>query len=120
MNFRKINKSLIAFGLAALYTINTFAATAVDVSSNHWAYTAIEDLKDRGIITYNRNNEFFPNNQMTYFEVAEILANATGYVNLQITTDVDETFKKQMIDNYNKQKPTLDAYASSNSGWDKI
>ena len=120
MNFRKINKGLMVFGLAALYTINTFAA-AVDVPSNHWAYSAIEDLKDRGIITYNSKNQFFPNNQMTFFEVAEIIANATGYVNVQLpTSNVDENFKKQIVENYNKQKPLLDTYSAKHSTWDKL
>ncbi len=120
MNFRKINKGLMVFGLAALYTINTFAA-AVDVPNNHWAYSAIEDLKDRGIITYNSKNQFFPNNQMTYFEVIEIIANATGYVNVQLpTSNVNENFKQQIIENYNKQKPLLDTYAAKHSTWDKL
>lgn len=110
----------MVFGLAALYTINTFAA-AVDVPNNHWAYSAIEDLKDRGIITYNSKNQFFPNNQMTYFEVIEIIANATGYVNVQLpTSNVNENFKQQIIENYNKQKPLLDTYAAKHSTWDKL
>ena len=132
MNFRKINRQLAIASVIALYTVNTFGATppgtmpsaskvtAVDVNSNHWAYKDINYLKDKGIITYNKNNQFFPNNQMTYFEVAQILANATGYVNLQITPNVDETFKAQIIANYEKQKPIIDKYAAGKSGWDNI
>lgn len=120
MKFRKFNKSLLALGLATLYTVSTFAAVATDVSANHWAYTAITDLENRGIVTYNSKGQFFPNNQMTYFEVADILAKATGYVNVEIATNVDETFKNQIINNYNNQKSTLASYATKYSTWDKL
>ncbi len=120
MKFRKFNKSLLALSLATLYTVSTFAATAADVPANHWAYTAITDLENRGIITYNSKGQFLPNNQMTFFEVADILAKATGYVNVEIATNVDESFKNQIISNYNTQKPTLTSYAAKYSTWDKL
>ncbi len=120
MKFRNFNKSLLALGLATLYTVSTFASVATDVSANHWAYTAITDLENRGIVTYNSKGQFFPNNQMTYFEVADILAKATGYVNVEIATNVDETFKNQIINNYNNQKSTLASYATKYSTWDKL
>ena len=78
MNFRKFNKSLLAIGLATLYTVSTFAATATDVAANHWAYAAVTDLENRGIITYNSKGQFLPNSTMTFFEVADILAKATA------------------------------------------
>ena len=120
MKFRKFNKSLLALGIATLYTVSTFAAVATDVPANYWAYGAIADLENRGVITYNSKGQFFPNNQMTYFEVADILAKATGYVNVEIATNVDETFKNQIISNYNSQKSTLASYATKYSTWDKL
>ena len=120
MKFRKFNKSLLALGLATLYTVSTFAATATDVTANHWAYAAITDLENRGIITYNSKGQFLPNNQMTFFEVADILAKATDYVNVDIATNIDETFKNQIINNYNAKKPILASYAAKYSTWDKL
>ena len=133
MNFRKINKQLAIAGIIALYTVNTFAATpagtmpsptnkvvASDVPTNHWAYKDINYLKEKGIITFNKNNQFYPNHIMTYFEVSQMIANATGYVNLQITPNVDEKTKADIIKNYQKQKPIIDKYAAGKSGWDTI
>ncbi len=131
MNFKRINKQLIIVSVVALHTMTTFASpqeavtytskvVVADVPTTHWAYGDISYLKEKGIITFNQNNQFFPSNQMTYFEVAQMLANATGYVNVQITPNIDETFKQQMMLNYNKQKPIIDKYASGKSGWDNI
>lgn len=119
MNRRKISKYLAVIGMLALTTVNTFGATISDVTSSHWAYKAIVDIENKGIMSVNSKGQFLPNQMMTYFELADVIAKATGYVDVQVNTNVDETLKKQILSNYEKQKATLQSYAAKYSSWDK-
>ena len=80
MSFRRFSKYICALSLAAMFTITTMAATITDVASNHWAYKAVTDLANRGIMVPTSTGEFKPNQLMNYFEVADVLAKATGYM----------------------------------------
>lgn len=120
MSRKIMSKWLMILGLSAMYTVNTFAATITDVSSSHWAYNSIVGMEERGFMTVNSSGNFFPSATMNFFEVAEVMAKATGYVDVEVNTNVDETFKNQIINNYNKQKDTLAAYAKKYSAWDKL
>ncbi len=120
MRLRNFRKFLVAISLSSLYTISTFAAVVTDVKTNHWAYAAIVKLEEKGIVSYNSKGQFFPDKQMTYFEVADVIARATGYVDVAVATNVDENFKQQIQANYQKQKQKLDSYAAKYSKWDKL
>nr|WP_302598861.1 S-layer homology domain-containing protein [uncultured Cellulosilyticum sp.] len=120
MSRKIMSKWLMILGLSAIYTVNTFAATISDVPSSHWAYNSIVDIEERGFMSLNSAGNFFPSATMNYFEVADVMAKATGYVDVEVNKNVDETFKKQIIANYEKQKPTLEAYAKKYSAWDKL
>lgn len=118
MNFRKMNQYICAAVLAATMSVTTMgAATISDVASNHWAYSAVVDLENRGIMVLTSNGQFYPDQTMNYFEVADVIAKATGYVDVDIVKNVDPTFKQQVKENYAKQKATLDSYASKYSTW---
>ena len=119
MNFRKFSKYICALSLAAMFTINTMAATIIDVASNHWAYRAVTDLANRGIMVPTSTGEFRPNQLMNYFEVADVLAKATGYVDVDVATNIDPVFKEQIQNNYERQKAVLATYAAKYSTWDK-
>lgn len=119
MNFRKFSKYICALSLAAMFTINTMAATIIDVASNHWAYKAVTDLANRGIMVPTSTGEFRPNQLMNYFEVADVLAKATGYVDVDVATNIDPVFKEQIQNNYERQKAVLATYAAKYSTWDK-
>lgn len=95
------------------------AATITDVASNHWAYKAVTDLANRGIMVPTSTGEFRPNQLMNYFEVADVLAKATGYVDVDVATNVDPVFKEQIQNNYERQKAVLATYAAKYSTWDK-
>lgn len=118
MNFRRLNQYICAALLAATMSVTTMgAATISDVASNHWAYEAVVDLENRGIMVLTSNGQFYPNQTMNYFEVADVIAKATGYVDVDIATNVDPTFKQQVKENYEKQKSTLASYAAKYSSW---
>lgn len=95
------------------------AATIIDVASNHWAYKAVTDLANRGIMVPTSTGEFRPNQLMNYFEVADVLAKATGYVDVDVATNIDPVFKEQIQNNYERQKAVLATYAAKYSTWDK-
>lgn len=120
MSKKIMSKWLMVLGLSAIFTLNTFAATISDVSSSHWAYSSIVGIEKKGYMSVNSSGNFFPNATMNFFEVADVMAKATGYVDVEVNKNVDETFKNQIINNYNKQKPTLAAYAKKYSAWDKL
>ena len=117
MNYRKFGKYVCALGLAAAMSVTTMGATISDVASNHWAYPAVTDLEQRGIMVLTSSGQFLPNQTMNYFEVADVIAKATGYVDVDIVTNIDANFKQQIKSNYEKQKAILDTYASKYSTW---
>ena len=118
MNFRRLGKYICTLSLAAAMSVTTMGATVIsDVATTHWAYQAVSDLEERGIMVLTSNGQFYPNQTMNYFEVADVIAKATGYVDVDIVTNIDETFKQQIKNNYEKQKATLEQYASKYSTW---
>ena len=102
MSFRRFSKTLCVIGLAASYTFTTYGATLTDVTSSHWAYSSIVNLEGKGIISLNSSGQFFPNQIMDYFEAADVLAKATGYVDADVATNADATLVAQIKANYEK------------------
>ena len=117
MNFRRLSNYICALGLAATCTFTTLGATLTDVTSAHWAYTSIVDLEERGVMALTSTGQFFPNQLMDYFEMADVLAKATGYVDIDVDKTISESEKALIKANYEKQKPTLTAYAAKYSTW---
>ena len=95
------SKLLLALGMAGVMSVNIFAAvTFKDVSNTHWAYPAISYMQEKGYMSRNSSGEFLPSSEVTYFELAEILAKATGYQDELVVKDMDPTLKKQIADNF--------------------
>ena len=118
MNFRRLGQYICAVSLAAVMSVTTMGATTIsDVANTHWAYSAISDLEERGIMVLTSSGQFYPNQTMNYFEMADVLAKATGYVDVDIATNIDPTFKEQIKTNYEKQKATLAEYAKKYTTW---
>ncbi|WP_054742699.1 S-layer homology domain-containing protein [Cellulosilyticum ruminicola] len=120
MSRKIMSKWLMVLGLSVIFTVNAFAAIISDVSSSHWAYSSIVGIEKKGYMSVNSSGNFFPNATMNFFEVADVMAKATGYVDVEVNKNIDETFKNQIIDNYNKQKTTLATYAKKYSAWNKL
>ena len=49
-----------------------------DVSKDHWAYEAIEELAEKGIINGYEDGTFKPNEPITRAEVATIISRIKG------------------------------------------
>lgn len=113
------SKLLLALGMAGVMSVNVFAAvTFKDVPNTHWAYASIDYMQDKGYMSKNSNGEFFPSQEVSYFEIAEILAKATGYQDELVVKDMDPVLKKQIADNYAVQKPFIKTYADKYSTWE--
>lgn len=118
MNFRRFGKYICVMSLAASMSMNVMGATISDVSEKHWAYAAVNDLEERGIMVLTSNGQFYPNQTMTYFELADVIAKATGYVDVDIATNVTDTFKEQVKANYEKKmKEFINDYAAKYKSW---
>ena len=86
-NLRKILATTIAIvTLISLFTVNVTGFT--DVPEDHYAYTAIEKLADKGIIEAERDGAFNPNEMVTRAEFARMVNLAFGF-----TTKGDNKFK---------------------------
>lgn len=113
------SKLLLTFSLVGIMSVNVFGAvTFTDVKENHWAYTAMSYMQDKGYMTKNSSGEFAPTQEITYFEVAEVLAKATGYQDELVIKDMDPTLKKQIAENYEAKKPLLKTYMDKYSAWE--
>ena len=113
------SKLLLSLTLASVISVNVFGAvTFTDVNDKHWAYTGISYMQEQGYMTKNSSGEFKPSEEISYFDVAEILAKATGYQDELVVKDMDPTLKKQITDNYEKQKPVLKTYTDKFSTWE--
>lgn len=114
---KKFTKFIGIFSLVIGMSITTMGATLTDVPKTHWAYVAINDVADRGIMITNSAGEFNANKEMTFFELADALAKATGYVDVDQVSGIEEKFKVQVKNNYEKQKPILETYTKKYSTW---
>ncbi|MDF2878687.1 MAG: S-layer y protein [Clostridia bacterium] len=119
MKIKKMGRVIVLLGVIVLHTVSTLAATFKDVPTTHWAYKVVDDMQQRGIMLSSSSGEFFPNNKMNYFEITDVLAKATGYVDVNASSNIDETFKQQIVNNYEAQKATLASYALKFTTWDK-
>ena len=117
MRFKRFNKIFCTLALAALYTITTYGVTVTDVTSSHWAYSAIVNLEEKGVISLNANGQFFPNQLMDYFEAADVLARATGYVDPDVSRNTDAALLAKIASNYESKKPILQSYAKKYATW---
>ena len=107
---RRIAKIFLVFMVFSFSAMTIFASPFKDVPENHWAYNYIVDMQNKGIMTVNSKGEFLPNNQISYFELMEILAKITDY----------DAKNQAVIKNYEMQKPMLEQYAKTyGSAWDK-
>lgn len=74
-----MNKSILkcVLGLCAC-TSGVFAASFSDVSANHWAYSAIENLASKGLLQGFNDNTFKGNKTATRYELAVLTAKMLG------------------------------------------
>lgn len=86
-----------------------------DVESSHWAYNAIIELSDRGIITGYSDKSFKPNESVTRSQFASMLTKALNLT----TTSTKQTFEDIPVTNWDYKaaeaaKMYLTGYKTSN------
>ncbi len=98
-----------------LIIINTtvFAATFRDVPNTHWAYAAISNIADRGLMVGDSQGYFKPNDFIDKFETAKILAKAAGYKYTNITAEEQAFYDSA----YNKNKAYIQQYINAFKKW---
>lgn len=90
---RKIFTLLFTAMLIFSMLPQAFAATSFkDVPRSHWAYDAIMDMAERGIISGYSDRTFRPDNKITRAEFAKIMI-AAADIDVDRSDNVNQTFK---------------------------
>lgn len=90
---RKIVTFFLATMLIFTMLPQAFAATNfTDVPRSHWAYEAIMDMAERGIISGYNDRTFRPDNKITRAEFAKIMI-AAADIDIDRSNHVTQTFK---------------------------
>jgi hypothetical protein len=93
----KDNKGFILKSFCVSFTTgNDNNSRFIDVDSSHWAYNAIIELNNRGIITGYSDKSFKPNESVTRSQFASMLTKA---LNLS-TTSTNQTFEDIPVTNW--------------------
>ncbi len=98
----KLNKKLCTFLCTfqiALFCCSSvsFGAAYKDISSSHWAYSAIENLYSKGYLKDFRSENFNPDGYIDKFTISKILAAVKGY------TDGDYSAQKNIISKFSSK-----------------
>lgn len=115
---QKIAKTVAVASMVTLVSVNTLAANFTDIKTTNWAYAGLQDMQERGIMLPNSKGEILPSRTMDYFEMSDVIAKATGYVDVSTATNIDAAFKESVLKNYEKQLPTIEKYSAKYSNWD--
>jgi len=84
-----------------------------DVAENHWAYSAIVSVAEKGYMVGTISNEYKPDNPIDKFETSKILAMAAGYKYSNITAEESAAYTTV----YNHYKSVLDVYKATYIKW---
>lgn len=100
------NRLLLAAFLTVTFIFSmanttAYAMTFQDVPESHWAYKAIDAVSNKGIIVGDLNSKFNPEDLISKFDTAKILAKLSGYKYTGVTDDeqkyYDECYKKHSV-----------------------
>ncbi|OOB77146.1 MAG: hypothetical protein BEN19_02415 [Epulopiscium sp. Nuni2H_MBin003] len=116
----KFKKLAVILTTTSLFTINIFAQTYVDVPSTHWAYNAVLYMQEHGYMAGTSDGQFLPNQTINYFEMCEILAKMTGYLDENIHNDLSDELNQQIQENYALQLPIIEEYQNQTQSWSII
>lgn len=119
---KKLTQTLAFLLIASSLSPSTIFAASIfnDVPETHWAYSSILKMKQYGYMVPTSNGDFLPSKQVTYFDLAEILAKVTGYQDELVNKNMDESLKNSIKSNYEKQEPTLKKMENTYTSWSKL
>jgi hypothetical protein len=90
---KKKTRTLLGFLFILCFSTNVFAANVYDdVDSSHWAYKAVKQLTEAGIISGVGNNTFAGDKPVSRYEMAQMVFSAMGKY------DKADTNQKLLID----------------------
>ncbi|UFJ42364.1 S-layer homology domain-containing protein [Brevibacillus humidisoli] len=89
---RVLSVLLCTLLILTMIPVASAKTTFRDVPRNHWAYEAIMEMADKGIITGYNDRTFRPNNHITRAEFAKIMIAAAG-IDITSVNKVKQTFE---------------------------
>lgn len=88
---KKLLKVAVTSALTVAFAVPAFANQFSDVEKDHWAYDAVENLAEAGIIEGYGDNTFKGENNVTRYEMAQMVAKA---LNQDLTGEHKATVEK--------------------------
>lgn len=112
--YKGLQKTAIV--LAAILSTSTavLAAYYSDVPSNHWAYSSISSLSDRGIMVGDSSGRFNPNQAVDKFYTMKVLAKAAGFKYMNLSAEEELYINRA----YEANKDILNQYSKAFEKWD--
>ncbi|PHV70191.1 hypothetical protein CS063_11985 [Sporanaerobium hydrogeniformans] len=112
MNKKHFVKVVATLSAVTMLTVSTFGATFTDIKTTNWAYSALQNMQERGIMLPNSKGEILPSKTMDYFELSDVLAKASGFTKAEDQAAIAA--------NYERQKATIEKYSSKYTSWNKL
>ncbi|MDR2903889.1 MAG: S-layer homology domain-containing protein [Clostridiales bacterium] len=116
MNFYKcfaLKTAAIAGVLTLSFSGAAFAMSYSDIPANHWAYAAIDEVSNRGILVGDLNGNFKPDDFIDKFETAKILAKMAGYQYADISAEEQLYYDRC----YENNKAFINQFSAKFSKW---
>jgi len=115
---RKIYKTIICLAalsvIAAAGVVTAHASYSYkDVPANHWAYNAISEISEKGLMVGDSLGHFRPSEFIDKFNTSKILAMAAGYKYTNATDEEKIYFDRA----YEKNRSLLTQYQKTYSRW---
>ncbi len=99
MPYKPLTRAEMAVVLTSMYEIDsTWEEDFTDISSNHWAYHAIETIADYGITTGYPDKTFRPNNPTTRAQFSVFMHNVLENEAFDYSSTTDEEKSDQTTD----------------------
>jgi len=98
----------------SILTSNVYGAVKFkDVPENHWAFKAIAEISEKGLIVGDASGNFKPDAPIDKFETTRILAKYIGYKFTNVTEEERAYYRKA----YDKNKAIITQYAKPFTKW---
>lgn len=111
---KQYKKIVVTTILATMLSSNlVYGATFKDVPSNHWAYTSISNVADKGYLVGDIEGNYYPDAKIDKFEASKTFAKLAGYKYIGATT-AELAYYEQA---YQNNIATINKYDDKYSMW---
>jgi len=94
---KKLVSAVVASAIAASTFVPVFAATFKDVEEEHWAYSYVEDMAERGLVSGYEDGTFRPGKSVSRMEAFALFARLIGS-NSEENAEIVELAKEKYAD----------------------